>query len=211
MIDPSVFWTAALGAGIVGLAYYRWSIQPSMRRKRLEEAVGAFGTAIELRCPSHAGLTEPVTQLAAAVGASMKLGPRRIHRLRNASRLRDIGLCAVPYGLVNGRDWTDWTLAEAATYDCHADVGGAILETIPSLRDLASVVRQHHTPFDRTDETPELEARIIKACDEYVWQRRHLGAAAARRHLELGSGTQYDPAVVAAILHTRVAGVASGS
>ncbi len=202
MMDSTLFWVAICGALTFGLAYYRWVVQPSQREERLEGAVRAFGAAIELRFPSHAGLTEAVAAMANRVALRLGLGPRRRRRLDRAVRLRDIGLCAIPYRLVNGKNWEEWTLSETATYDCHPQVGGAILETVPSLHDLADTVRLHHAPYAQGAPNPPipLEARIVKGCAEFVWYRRHRGWEAASEHLRMGSGGLYDPDVVRAIL-----------
>ena len=199
--EPAVIWLAVLGVLSAGLAYGQFVLLPAAKEARLAGAVRAFGRAVELRFPNHSGLTEEVARLARKVGAGLTLSPRRIRDLDLAVRLRDIGLCAIPYRLVNRKAWSDWSLSETATYDCHAEVGGAILETIPALIPYAQTVRCHHTPYlqspigDRV-RTPNLDARIVKACAEFVWYSRHLGSSAAAQHLQEGAGTPYDPVVV---------------
>jgi len=198
-LAPAV-WLSVLGAMSVGLAYYLFVLLPASEEQRLEGAVRAFGRAVELRFPNHAGLTEVVARLARRVASRLGLRAARIRQVEMTARLRDIGLCAIPYRLVNRRPWGDWTLSETATYDCHPEVGGAILETIPLLNEYAEGVRQHHAPFapdlDVPDRrSPRLEARIVKVCAEFVWYSRHLGEATALSHLRSGIGTLYDPLV----------------
>lgn len=203
-IDATMFWTALLCAVTCGLAYYRIAVVPEGLRSDLDGAVRAFGRAVELRFPSHSGLTEVVAKLVRRVGVRMGFGPRRLRHLETAARLRDIGLCAIPYHLVNRRKWDEWSLADTETYDCHADVGGAILETIPTLSKYADAVRHHHAAFAPTCSggwtTPCLEARIVKACAEFVWYTRHRGQVEAMRHIEQGAGTLYDPNVARELL-----------
>ena len=76
------------------------------------------------------------------------------------------------------------------------------------------IVRCCHERWDGTgypdrlagDSIP-VESRIVFACDAYHAMtsdrpyRRTLDVAEARRRLEEGSGTQFDPDVVAALLH----------
>jgi HD-GYP domain-containing protein (c-di-GMP phosphodiesterase class II) len=200
MTPALAFWLSLMGALCAGLAYYRCFLQPAMRDASLAGAVRAYGAAVEMRFPSHAGLTQAVSLLACSVGKRLGFGPRRLRRLDRAVRLRDVGLCAIPYRLVNGRSWDEWTLSELATYECHAEVGGAILETVPALSDLAETVRQHHAPCSSENGEPPLEARIIKACAEYVWHRRHRGREWAVGHLRAGVDVQYDPAVVQVLI-----------
>lgn len=204
-IDAGMFWVAVLSALTCGLAYYRIAVVPEGLRSDLDGAVRAFGRAVELRFPSHAGLTEVVAKLVRRVGTRMGFGPRRLRHLETAARLRDIGLCAIPYHLVNRRKWDEWSLADTETYDCHADVGGAILETIPTLSKYADAVRHHHAAFAPANSSswnspPCLEARIVKACAEYVWYARHRGPMEAARHIEEGKGTLYDPNVARELL-----------
>jgi len=205
LIDPTVFWLALLGAVSAGLAYFRFVVLPSQNEQRLKSSVRAFGRAVELRFPNHAGLTEVVCRMALRVGKRLGFAPRRIQALEMAIRLRDIGLCAIPYRLVNRRSWTEWTLSESSTYDCHAEVGGAILETIPELSKYAPTVRNHHASYasetDHADRRlPSLEARIVKGCAEFVWYSRHLGHDTAVSLIEQGTGTLYDPLVAREIL-----------
>lgn len=204
MIAPEAIWVAVVGAISAGLAHYLWFILPANGEAKLEGAVRAFGRAVELRFPNHAGLTEVVTKLSRRVGARIGLRPARLRKVEMTARLRDIGLCAIPYRLVNRRQWSDWTLSETATYDCHPEVGGAILETIPALSEYAEGVRAHHLPFAPDDQadrrSPVLEARIVKACAEYVWYSRHLGKDAALAHVHEGIGTLYDPMIAHELL-----------
>jgi response regulator RpfG family c-di-GMP phosphodiesterase len=205
MVEPVVFWLSLLGAFSAGLAYYRFVVFPAHLDSRLEGAIRAFGRAVELRFPNHAGLTEMVVRLARRVGTRIGLGPKRLRELEQAARLRDIGLCAIPYRLVNRRQWNEWSPSEAATYDCHAEVGGAILETIPSLSRHSETVRCHHAPFVPPgsapfSRVPPVEARILKACAEFVWHSRYLGHEAAIHHLEQGAGTLYDPHIAREVL-----------
>jgi len=204
-MTPTWIWISAVGAVSCGLAYYVWILLPASQDDRLEGAVRAFGRAVELRFPNHAGLTETVAKLCRRVGVRMGFGSQRLRHLERVARLRDIGLSAIPYRLVNRRQWSDWTLSETATYDCHPEVGGAILETIPSLSAYAEGVRAHHAPFASPENesdfrAPVLEARIVKVCAEYVWYSRHLGAPAALKHIHEGMGTLYDPQVAHELL-----------
>jgi hypothetical protein len=209
MITPEAFWMAVLGAVAVGLLYHRLIVLPQQAEAKMDDAVRAFGRAVELRFPNHAGLTEVVARLARRVGKALGLGPRRLHGLERSIRLRDIGLCAIPYRLVNRRAWEEWTMSEMATYECHAEVGGAILESIPALAEHAQTVRMHHANFrlhrDEADlRSPGLEARIAKGCVEYVWYARHRGVDDSLDHVRRGAGTLFDPAVSHEIM--RIAG-----
>jgi hypothetical protein len=204
-LEPAAVFLAVLGALSAGLAYQLVSVIPAQARRRMLGAVRAFGRAIELRFPNHAGLNDLVARLARRSGHRLGLGPRRLADLEMSVRLRDIGLCAIPYGLVNGRTWGEWTLSETSTYDCHAEIGGAMLESVQTLARFAPVVRCHHTNFAVIEEAQlgpgaRFDACLVKACAEYVWHARHRGAESARRHLRDGAGTLYEPRIAAQVL-----------
>jgi response regulator RpfG family c-di-GMP phosphodiesterase len=204
-MDPFVACLAVLAAVTAGLAYYRFVVMPAEFESKMQESARAFGRAVELRFPNHCGLTDLVNRHARRLAKKLGFGPKRTIQLEMATRLRDIGLCAIPYNLVNKRPWLEWSASETHTYDCHAEVGGAILETIPALRPYAPMVREHHAPFapvlgEPDRRLPKIEARIIKVCAEYVWHSRHRGEKTAREHLEQGKGSKYDPQLVDLLL-----------
>lgn len=193
--------------GTFWLLYYSRTILPRELQERTSESVKAFGTAIELRFPSHQGLSNRVHSLSMAVAKKMHLGAEATRDLELAGRLRDIGLCSVPYRLVNGLTPSDWNVADKATYMGHADVGGAMLEAIPQLSRLAPAVRYHHARFDGADDPSvpcgqslPMSARILKVTADYVWYERMQGALIAREILKAGRGTAYCPQAADALL-----------
>ncbi len=203
----SVAVLAVGGVSTLALLLYVKLLLPSKLEQRSLESMRAFSKAIELRFPSHSGLTEEVLRLACLVADSLSLPRADRHELEMAIYLRDVGLCAIPYKLVNGISPLKWTDAQQATYDRHAEVGGAMLESVPSLTHLADAVRYHHMRHDdypklvNGDEfSPPLLSEIINACAAYVWLAGHYGAAAARAKVEGGAGTDFDPAVATALL-----------
>lgn len=188
----------------LGILYYSCIWLPKQIQARIRQSIKAYGAAIELRFPKHKGITERTTALAQIVGRRMQLSARQLQRLETAALLRDIGLCAVPYALVNHKSNFEWTDADWATYHRHADVSGAMLELVPSLRDLAPIVRLHHSDY-RSDAIPSrddipIEARILKVVCDFVWFSRTQGTLLARDAILRDRGTQYDERVVDALL-----------
>jgi response regulator RpfG family c-di-GMP phosphodiesterase len=197
---------ALVAVATLGLLYYVRIYLPGRLDGRFRQSLNAFSTAVELRFPSHKGLTERVVPISREVGKRLGLNAKKLNDLETAAILRDIGLCAIPYKLVNGRAVVSWSQAEWDTYDRHPEVSAAMLELVPSLREIAPIVRCHHARFDGSsgpffpsrDALP-LEARILKVVTEYVWAERNQGAVLASDELVTGSGTSYDPAVVEAL------------
>jgi response regulator RpfG family c-di-GMP phosphodiesterase len=203
-MDP-ITWIVLGGAVLatVWLVFYVVVYLPKQLDERFLESMKAFSTAIELRFPSHTGLTEEVASLAAQLGSRLGLSEIATRNLLMAARLRDIGLCAIPYSLVNGKPWHDWSQAEQSTYDRHPEVSGAMLELVPSLRHLAEVVRTHHADYDGSSdgsmliaEQIPIEARILKVATEYTWYSREYGEGLAQQRILNARGEVYCPQVV---------------
>ena len=105
-------------------------------------------------------------------------------------------------------DEAEWTVMRT-----HPEVGEQIVRPIQSLQAILPIVRHHHERWDGTGYPDRLGgraipvgARIVAVCDAYRAMtedrpyREALGPDAARRELEEGSGTQFDPDCVAALL-----------
>ncbi len=194
-----------MAAATLALWFYGHYYLPRLLHWRFDESLKAFSAAIECRFPSLHGLTRRVVSLSGAVGRHMGLTPDELRDLRMAARLRDVGLCAVPFRL-NHADGRSWSLAEEEAHSRHPEVSGAMLELVPSLRHLARMVRCHHTPYNGAagpffpsfDDIP-IQSRILAVVDSYAWSDRHEGDVIARTRLEEGRGTLYDPRVVDAL------------
>ncbi|MBL8059948.1 MAG: hypothetical protein JNK63_04435 [Chthonomonas sp.] len=171
-------------------------VLPKRQQDQQTSLLKVFGAAVELRFPGHEGMTDRVANLCVEVGRELGLCEQGLRQLEQAARLRDIGLCAIPWKLVNERPQSDWTQAERATYDRHSEVSGAMLEMVPSLSDLAAIVRHHHAPFNAAD--VPLAARIIAVVDTYVVCDRQQGSLVARTLLDQQKGEALDPHVVEA-------------
>ncbi|MBV6459592.1 MAG: hypothetical protein HONBIEJF_02741 [Fimbriimonadaceae bacterium] len=199
-----------VGAGLAAawLAVYVFLILPRRMSQRLQATVRVFGTAIELRIPHQQGLTEKVSVNCRRVGERLGLGRTTLERMEMAVRLRDIGLVAIPYKLLNSKPPEYWSPAEQAVWDRHPEVSGAMLELVPSLRHLAPIVRWHHgdyqplaSEFAPTRDQLPIESRIINICSAYSWLERHHGTAHARDIVLKASGKAFDPAVVDAFMN----------
>lgn len=180
------------------LVYTHW-VLPRQVGARYSDSFRVFSQATELRFPSHEGLSERVQLLAVAVARRLRLGREAIKSIEDAAQLRDLGMCAIPYRLLNDRLYDQWSEAERATYYRHAEVGGAMLDLIPTLKHLAPIVRASHTEYRDQPDAP-IGSRILCAVTEYVWtEAREGGAQEAMVMLEAGKGVRFDPVVVAAL------------
>ncbi|MEA2552670.1 MAG: hypothetical protein QOJ65_846 [Fimbriimonadaceae bacterium] len=191
----------------VWLLYYSRSLLPRQMEERTTESVKAFGTAVELRFPSHKGLSSRVVALSDALARQLHLSDTMRRDLELAARLRDIGMCSVPYRLVNEMPPSEWNVADKAAYLQHAEVGGAMLEKIRELSRLAPIVRYHHARYDGADDPTmpcglslPMLARILKVVADFVWYERMKGSLIAKEILKAGRGTAYCPQAADALL-----------
>jgi HD-GYP domain-containing protein (c-di-GMP phosphodiesterase class II) len=173
--------------------------------------VSVLADAIEAKDPSLRGHSEDVANLVGRVAARLGVPDDRREELVFASLLHDVGKLAVPERIL--RKPGPLTEEEHAIMRQHASVGYRMLKRVPALREVAPAVLYHHEHVDGTgypsglrgDDIP-LGARIIGVVDAWsaMVGERPYGAAMAPEQavseLVAGVGTQFDPAVVAAVV-----------
>jgi putative nucleotidyltransferase with HDIG domain len=193
------------GGGRVGAPGRQPTPEPS------RGAIGALALALSERDRGTGQHSEQVVALAGAVARRLNLDGEEVERIAAAALLHDIGKVAVPDsilskpGPLNDEEW--------AIMREHTVVGERILRAVPGLGPVARMVRHGHERFDgagypdglRGEEIP-LGARVVLACDAYDAMtsarpyRDALSHEQAVAELTAGSGTQFDPRVVDALL-----------
>jgi HD-GYP domain-containing protein (c-di-GMP phosphodiesterase class II) len=141
----------------------------------------------------------------------MELEPVALLELEFAARLHDVGKIQVPDAVLNKPGPLDSD--ESDVIRSHAAWGAATLSRIPGLEAVATLVRFHHERWDGSGYPDGLSggriplgSRIISVCDAYgamTCDRPYRGAMDSRdalREIRAGAGSQFDPAVVAALL-----------
>ncbi|HTX59332.1 MAG TPA: HD domain-containing phosphohydrolase [Verrucomicrobiae bacterium] len=159
-------------------------------------------------CGSHA---QAVAHWARRLCAELALSEEETAFVALCALLHDVGMIAVPERIL-GKSGA-LTGVEASIVRDHAAAGERILRGIPELAGCADVVRSHHERWDgqgypdrlRGDTIP-FEARLVAVVDAFhamISDRPHRLAIAPRVALEIiaaGSGTQWDPGIVDALL-----------
>ena len=161
------------------------------RRRRAGQRGQARDVLVQVLAERGAG-DSGVAQLAAEVGRRLELTAEELDVVVRAAELRDVGLVAVPDGILDKRGPLD--PAEQAIMRQHPVAGERILAVAESMRPVARVVRSTREHYDgsgypdalRGEQIP-LGARIIAAC-----------AAYEAGTLD-GAGARFDPRVVAAL------------
>jgi diguanylate cyclase (GGDEF)-like protein/putative nucleotidyltransferase with HDIG domain len=151
-----------------------------------------------------------VATIAVEIARALGVDDERLGALRTAAKLHDVGKIGVPDAILSKPGPLDEE--EYRVVQTHPLVGAELLRAC-GLDIAAEVVAQHHEHVDGSgyprglagDEIA-LEARIIHVADAYVAMtldrpyRRALSPEQAQEELRRHSGTQFDAAVVEALL-----------
>ena len=162
------------------------------------------------------GHSESVSRLACGTGEALGVKAEELQAIEVASRLHDIGKMAISDHVLDKPG--PLTPAEWEQMRAHTLIGERIVATAPSLTLAARLVRSSHERVDGggypdglTGEQIPLGSRIIFACDAYDAMttdrpyRTAMSAEDARAELKRNAGTQFDPAVVRALLSLSLA------
>jgi putative nucleotidyltransferase with HDIG domain len=182
------------------------------RAQRLyRETLASLSNALEAKDAVTSQHTEEVVRLAVAVAAELDLDLDAVRHVELGAVLHDIGKVRVPESILNKPGpLTDeeWTVMKT-----HPEVGEHILRPIQSLNAILPIVRHHHERWDGGGYPDKLAgraiplgARIVAVCDAYRAMtedrpyRKALSTLEARKELNEGSGSQFDPDCVEAMV-----------
>jgi diguanylate cyclase (GGDEF)-like protein len=197
--------------GALRLADERLYAQKHGKRTERDRPHELLLAALYEREPGLHSHLEGVATLASATGRRLGLGEAELDELRRAAQLHDIGKIAIPDQILHKPgplDEQEWSFVRQ-----HSVVGERILAASPALRAIGPIVRSTHERWDGTgypdglagDEIP-MAARIIAACDAFAAMtsaRAHRPAfteGEALEQLQASAGSQFDPAVVDALV-----------
>ena len=183
------------------------------RAQRLyRETLASLSNALEAKDAVTSQHTEEVVRLAVAVAAELDLDLDAVRNVELGAVLHDIGKVRVPESILNKPG--PLTDDEWEVMRTHPEVGEHILRPIQSLNAILPIVRHHHERWDGAGYPDNLSgraiplgARIVAVCDAYRAMtenrpyRAALSTQEARKELHEGSGTQFDPDCVEAMIH----------
>lgn len=151
-----------------------------------------------------------VSKISMRVATTLALSGAEVRMVGLAARLHDVGMVSVPQDVLskpaalNSEDWS--------SVMAHPDVGAQVVGNVPALSMLSPLIRSHHEWWDGSGypdglvgEDIPIGGRIISVCAAYIAMT--LGSKrsgprspdAALKELHECAGTQFDPAVVAAL------------
>jgi len=166
---------------------------------------------LERRDPNMADHARKVQHYAELISKEMELPDRVIKRIRIAATLHDIGMIAMPDSILLCPTRLDDRQTEAMRK--HPLLSVRIMEGMEFLEQEIPAVRYHHERYDGrgypeglSGATIPLTARILAVADAFdamTTPRTYRGAMTvteAMREMKRGGGSQFDPAVVEALL-----------
>jgi diguanylate cyclase (GGDEF)-like protein/putative nucleotidyltransferase with HDIG domain len=206
----------------------RSSGQPRAERELLtvapisaDRAIALLAAALELHDGATAEHSDDVAELALAVAARLGLGADETELVRRTALLHDVGKLAIPRDLLlkpGHLTQEEWMIVRRHPVD-----GAELLERDPALASIAPGVRASHERWDGAgypdglagEEIP-LVARVVAVCDAFEAMTgnrlyrtpRTRGEAVVE--LEACAGSQFDPAVVGALVD-ELLGVPTGA
>jgi PAS domain S-box-containing protein/diguanylate cyclase (GGDEF)-like protein len=173
--------------------------------------VTALVAALEARDHYTAEHSRRVVDLAVAVARRLGLDEAQVQEVEQVAVLHDIGKVAVPDSVLQKPgplSDSEWELMRQ-----HPGVGERIVASLQTLSHLARPIRAEHERFDGSgypdglagDRIP-IASRITLACDAFHAMtssrpyRAAMSEQQARAELRANAGSQFDPAVIEALL-----------
>lgn len=203
---------ANLAFGIISLRMQkeRDRIQAALQQN-LEDMIQAIAATLEARDPYTSGHQHRVAQFSVDIAREMGLPEDRVHALKLAAEIHDLGKIYVPSEILNkpGRI----TPLEFELIKRHAQIGYDIIKDIDFPFPIAQWVGQHHERMDGSgyplglkEDAILLESRIIAVADvvESIFSDRPYrpgrGIDVALDEITKNRGALYDVTVVDACL-----------
>jgi putative nucleotidyltransferase with HDIG domain len=171
----------------------------------------ALGGALDAKDAETEGHCQRVTAFTITIARAMGVEKGLLRQIARGAFLHDIGKMGVPDSIL--RKPGPLTAEEREIMRKHCDIGFAVLERIPFLKEAAEIVLAHQECYDgsgyprglKGEEIP-LGARIFAVADTLDAMisdrpyRKALPVSAARDEIKKFSGKQFDPAVVEVFL-----------
>ncbi len=173
--------------------------------------LNALVTAVDNKDRYTRRHSEDVLKYSIQIASRMRLDEATQHRLKIAALLHDVGKIGIPDAILRKPGRLTEEEYEAVQY--HPVMGANIVGAVPGFEDTLDVVRHHHERWDgqgypgrlTADETPFL-ARLVAVADAFSAMttdrpyRKGMDSGTALSILAAGSGSQWDPECVLALL-----------
>jgi HD superfamily phosphodiesterase len=171
-------------------------------KRKQAQTIRALSRAAEVAGYTEVGHSDRVTRLSLAIGAELGLRRRRMQRLETAALMHDVGQLSLSERIPAGA-----TLL--ATHEQRIEIaksGAAVIRQTGAMTDVAEIVEEQAVPYSRSKASSAIrrDAQIVAVANAYddlvggepSYQRGQQAMARINR----GVSTQYDPAVVDALV-----------
>ena len=175
------------------------------------KAIAALAATLDAGEQMPSGHTTRVMDYAMLIGEQLGLPAEDVEQLRFAGLLHDIGKTGVPHEILLKP--SKLSPDELARVRSHAEFGATIVDQIEFLKSLTPVILHHHERWDGqgypaglAGESIPLLARILAVADAFdaMSTTKSYGPSrsfsGARKELQRGAGTQFDPRIVQALI-----------
>ncbi|MCP4644316.1 MAG: HD domain-containing protein [bacterium] len=181
-----------------------------------EEVFNLLADAIDCREDLAPGSSRRVREHATRFAKALKLSPEDQSILERGALVRDIGKVRIPNKVLlkdSMLTYDEWSLLHQ-----HSAIGGELLQSVDTLKDVAEAVHRHHCCYDGTGYPDGLEGddipllgRCLRILDVYcaMTSPRHYRETVAShkdalKHLRDERGKHFDPELVDAFIKGRV-------
>ena len=210
-LDENIVVTRVGGAIAEAASDMRRSDGEEAREAARRAAVDIATAALVANSSETAAHSDDVDVITEGIARQLGVSGQQLEDVLIAARLHDIGKLGVPVRILNKPDSLnpmEWTAIHR-----HTIVGEQILLAVPELRGAAHLVRHSHERWDGggypdglAGEEISLGSRIVFCADAFHAirsdrpYRRGRPAAEALAEIRANAGTQFDPAVVEALV-----------
>lgn len=183
-------------------------------KKSFITSIKVFSTLIEMRGGGLSGHSRRVADLSRRIAQKLKIDNKLTQEIFVAALLHEIGKIGFPDDLM-ATPLSRMNRAQLATYCGHASQAEQLLLPLEELRGAADIIKAQFERFDGTG-TPDhlageqisIGTRILTLASDYdnmqigLQVQSCLSPVEARVMISHGSGSRYDPKVVAAFIET---------
>lgn len=199
-------------AGHAGSAFGRAALF-SRIRDDYAKTIAAFSAMMDVGERASTGHAGRVMEYSMMIGEELGLSVEELEQLRFAGLLHDVGKTGVPEEILLKP--SKLSPDELEQVQRHSEIGATIVDQIDFLKSITPVILHHHErwdgggyPMKLKGEAIPILARVLAVADSFdamTSERSYsdkLTIAQARSELTAGTGTQFDPRVVAAFFES---------
>lgn len=178
-------------------AWLYWYVRiklPAEFEAKCRASVSAFSTAVETRSPLYLGMADRIARISRVVARRRGFPRSAIVEIELAGHLRGIGICALPFKLLNVPHPNEWSMRERQRFESHPQLSAMMVDMVPALQKLRPLI--HNEDGVGRSLIAKESKDILDFAAEYVWLERWEGQNSARRKILSRAAFASDPQIV---------------